>query len=86
MGQYTDKMTQKCVKMSLFVRVVTHYGSNESNDSLGVFSDISLCLAMLRRYAYCTRIVTMLSTPKCPDEYKMPGLPKRSILGMLVRF
>ena len=24
--------------MSLFVRVVTHYGSNESNDSLGVFS------------------------------------------------
>ena len=37
-GQYTDKMTQKCVKMSLFVRVVTHYGSNESNDSLGVFS------------------------------------------------
>ena len=38
MGQYTDKMTQKCVKMSLFVRVVTHYGSNESNDSLGVFS------------------------------------------------
>ena len=25
--------------MSLFVRVVTHYGSNESNDSLGVFSE-----------------------------------------------
>ena len=24
--------------MSLFVRVVTHFGSNESNDSLGVFS------------------------------------------------
>ena len=23
--------------MSLFVRVVTHYGSNESNDSLGVY-------------------------------------------------
>ena len=38
MGQYTDKMTQKCVKISLFVRIVTHYGSNESNDSLGVFS------------------------------------------------
>ena len=36
-GQYTDKMTQKCVKMSLFVCVVTHYGSNESNDSLRVF-------------------------------------------------
>ena len=28
--------------MSLFVRVVTHYGSNESNDSLGVFSDMTL--------------------------------------------
>ena len=26
--------------MSLFVRVVAHYGSNESNDSLGVFSDL----------------------------------------------
>ena len=39
-GQYTDKMTQRCVKMSLFVRVVTHYGSNESNDSLGVFSEL----------------------------------------------
>ena len=26
-------------KMCLFVCVVTHYGSNESNDSLGVFSD-----------------------------------------------
>ena len=25
--------------MSLFVRVVTHYSSNEANDSLGVFSD-----------------------------------------------
>ena len=25
-------------KIRLFVRVVTHYGSNESNDSLGVFS------------------------------------------------
>ena len=25
--------------MSLFVRLVTHYGSNESNDSLGVFSE-----------------------------------------------
>ena len=23
--------------MSLFVRVATHYGSNESNDSLGVY-------------------------------------------------
>ena len=29
-GHYTDKMTQKYVKMSLFVRVVTHYGSDES--------------------------------------------------------
>ena len=39
MGQYTDKMTQKCVKKSLFVRVlVTHCGSDESGDSLGVFS------------------------------------------------
>ena len=38
MGQFTDKMTQKCVKMSLFDRVVTHFGSNESNDSHGVFS------------------------------------------------
>ena len=37
MGQYTDKMTQKYVKMSLFIRVVTHFGSNESNDSFGFF-------------------------------------------------
>ena len=32
-------MTQKCVENESFVRVVTHYGSNESNDSLGVFSE-----------------------------------------------
>ena len=39
-GQYTDKMTQKCVKNESFCPCSdTHYGSNESNDSLGVFSD-----------------------------------------------
>ena len=43
MGQYTDKMTQKYVKMSLFVRVVTHYGSNESNDSFGFFCVVFCC-------------------------------------------
>ena len=34
--------------MSLFVRVVTHYGSNESNDSFGFF-----CAGgMTKLYAY----------------------------------
>ena len=40
-GQYstrTNWLKNVWKKMSLFVRVVTHYGSNESNDSLGVFS------------------------------------------------
>ena len=37
MGQYT--VTQKCVKNES-VRVVTHHDSNESNDSLGVFSAV----------------------------------------------
>ena len=38
-GQYTDKMTQKYVKNESFVRVVTHYGSNESYDSFGFFCE-----------------------------------------------
>ena len=37
-GSVHGQMTQKCVKKSLFVRVlVTHCGSDESGDSLGVF-------------------------------------------------
>ena len=37
-GQYTDKMIQKYVKnVFFFVRVVTQYGPNESNDSFGFF-------------------------------------------------
>ena len=41
-GQYTDKMTQTYVKMSHFVRELTHYGSNESNDSFGFFCEANL--------------------------------------------
>ena len=45
MGQYTDKMTQKCVKMSLFVRVlVTHCGSDESGDLLRGFQCVLILL------------------------------------------
>ena len=46
-GQYTDKMTQKCVRNeSICPWVVTHYCSNESNDSLGVFSVWSTTLSL----------------------------------------
>ena len=34
---YTDKKTHFSHILSHFVRVLTHYGSNESNDSLGFF-------------------------------------------------
>ena len=37
MGHYTDKKTHFYMFLSHFVRVLTHYGSNESNDSFGFF-------------------------------------------------
>ena len=36
-GSVHGQNDSKYVKMSLFVRVVTHYGSNASNDSFGFF-------------------------------------------------
>ena len=65
-GQYTDKMTQKCVKMSLFVRVVTHYGSNESNDSLGVFSVfLKFCSDVYKSHFFT--VFTQLKFTKRPN-------------------
>ena len=36
-GHYMDKKTHFLHFLSHFVRVVTHYGSDESNDSFGFF-------------------------------------------------
>ena len=38
-GHYTDKKTHFYIFFSHFVRVLTHYGSNESNDSFGFFCE-----------------------------------------------
>ena len=42
-GHYTDKKTHFYIFLSHFVRVLTHYGSNESNDSFGFFCVGSDC-------------------------------------------
>ena len=46
--------------MSLFVRVVIHYGSNESNDSLGVFSAPSARLYIVKHIATGLRPTSIL--------------------------
>ena len=70
--------------MSLFVRVVAHYGSNESNDSLRVFSVESLKSATFCFLNYKSEYFHLCTTLGGDDYIGHPPVKYSKSMPMLL--
>ena len=72
---HTDKMIQNLSKVSHFVNVVTHHGSNESSDSLGIFYVYFFFFSFLLAPSKAPEPVSVDKVSENPEELTISWTP-----------